>query len=356
MASLVSEHQQTPANGQGNYDIDDPFIVPAGQGHGDVPSKKRYPSPSPPSQFYTTDTPVQTANPKENLSENSISEHDPPPIECSAPLSQASPVKAEVDDEHYNISVEPLIPPHNPLSDRGPPSQPPISPRTPPRTGSGRACVSDPQAPTLEDSAFQTTPPSGGEIERIRQRHAVIEETRLAESEKRRPDYLLRIKRARDIADEEAAENERDNALSGLGVVISPYRGRRLKLYQPVAVPANVVLEEDAEREEAPEPKTPPPISTAPTGSISSRQGMIPSMSMRAIDWHTPRRDRSSPVGWTEEDELRKQKRLQAFAAPQPSGKGCRLKPAEVLGQGRVIIDVTSDESRRLAEGKSPHS
>ena len=82
---------------------------------------------------------------------------------------------------------------------------------------------------------------------------------------------------------------------------------------------------------------------------------MVPSMSLRAIDWHTPRRGHSSPLAWTEEDEGKKQKRLQAFAAREPSGKGRRLKPAEIVGQGRVIIDVTSEESRKLVEGDNSH-
>ena len=179
----------------------------------------------------------------------------------------------------------------------------------------------------------------------------MVEETRIAESEKRRPDYLMRIKRARDDgADEEAAaERERESVLPGLGVAISPFRGRRIKLYQPVAVAGAVPLLEEpggGEAEEAVEPKTPPPISSMPSWQTS-----VPSMSLRAIDWHTPRRGRSSPVVWTEEDERKKQRRLQAFAAPKPSGKGRRLIPAEVVGQGRVIIDVTSEESRRLADG-----
>lgn len=72
---------------------------------------------------------------------------------------------------------------------------------------------------------------------------------------------------------------------------------------------------------------------------------------MHAIDWRSPRRGGSSPVAWTEDDERKKQKRLQAFAALEPSSKGRRLKPAEVVGQGRVIIDVTSEETRKLAEG-----
>jgi hypothetical protein len=356
LAALVPEHSgQASVRDQGSYDIDDPFVVHSGEGHRDM--LKRYPSPTPPKQFYThtTTSPLQNAKSKEGtLVENFISEHVLSPSDCSDPLPQSFPIKAETDDGHYNIPVVHLLSPNNPLNDSGTQSHLPSSPRTPPRVGSGRASVSDPHASTLEYSTFQTRPPlSGGEIARIRQHQAVLEETRLTQNEKRRPDYLTRIKRSRDIADEEAAKNEQESAESavpGLSVVISPYSGRRLKLYQPVAVAGNVVLERPAETDNAPEPKTPPPVSTVPTSSTSSRQATIPSMSMRTIDWRSPRR---GPVAWTEEDERRKQRRLQAFAAPQPSGKGRRLKPAEVVGQGRVIIDVTSEESRRLVKGEA---
>ncbi|KAF8472417.1 hypothetical protein JB92DRAFT_3053874 [Gautieria morchelliformis] len=348
MAALAPEHDvQVGVRDHGHYDLDDPFIVRAGEGRGEALSRQQYPSPPPkkPLQHFAAHASAfqnATEQKHKGSSENSIAKHITFPSESSDSPSFGSPVKIEVDDRAFDIPIEPSVT-HTVYGGT-------LS-RTPPRVASGGASVLKAHTPTLENTVLRTPQHlSRGEIGRIRQGQAALEEICLSESEKRRPDYLMRIKRAREAGDEEAAETERENALPGLGVTISPFRGRRLKLYQPVAIPGKVISEEPgAGTDEAAEPKTPPPISTVPKGSVPSWQSTVPAMSLRAIDWHTPRGP-SSPVARTEENEHKKQKRLLAFAAPAPSGKGHRLKPAEIAGQGRVIIDVTSEESRKLAE------
>ena len=354
IAALVSDHSvQAGLRDQRYFGHDDPFLVRDGEDHGGVLPRKRYPSPPPPPppkyrQPPTTYT-ISSAEAESRL-ENSLTKRVMSPSRHSNPSSHISPFKTEIDDGHYNVSMKPLTSRSTRvIGERRTPVLGPTSPHTPSRVGSAAL---EPHASASEDSTFTTPPPlSGGEIERIRQRQAMLQETRVVESEKRRPDYLMRIKRSRDSADEEAAQRERENAILGLDVTVSPFRGRRLKLYQPVAVAGSVILEEPAQLDELAEPRTPPPIGTAPTGSIPFQPSTVPSVSMHAIDWRSPRRGGSSPVAWTEDDERKKQKRLQAFAALEPSSKGRRLKPAEVVGQGRVIIDVTSEETRKLAEG-----
>jgi hypothetical protein len=347
MAALASEHDvQAGVRDHGRYALDDPFIVR--EGRGEARSRQQYPSPPPkkplrhiaahPSVFQNATEQKHTGS-----LERSIASHVMFPSEASDSPSYGSPVKIEVEDRVFDIPIEPSVT-HAVYGGT-------LS-RTPPRVMSGGASVLKTHTSTPENTVPRTPQRlSGGDVECIRQGQAALEDIRLAESEKRRPDYLTRIKRARDAGDEEAAETERESALPGLGVTISPLRGRRLKLYQPVAITGKVILEEPTTgTDEAAEPKTPPPISTVPKGSVPSWQSTVPSMSLRAIDWHSPQGP-SSPVARTEENERMKQKRLLAFAAPAPSGKGRRLKPAEIAGQGRVIIDVTSEESRKLAEG-----
>lgn len=91
----------------------------------------------------------------------------------------------------------------------------------------------------MSDSSPPRTParlPAGGEMERIR--HAMVQD-RLAhfeETESRRPEYLKRSKRNVLEPDpfsnnEEPGVLERDRE-TGVGIMETPVKGRRLKLFQ----------------------------------------------------------------------------------------------------------------------------
>ena len=72
-------------------------------------------------------------------------------------------------------------------------------------------------------------------MERIRQSAMQDRLAHLREAEKRRPEYLKRAKRTLLDADpgylEEEEARERDRALA-VGIMESPHKGRRLKLFQ----------------------------------------------------------------------------------------------------------------------------
>lgn len=85
------------------------------------------------------------------------------------------------------------------------------------------------------------TPPfphrvSGGEMERIRLQMMEQSIAQFQETENRRPEYLKRMKRS--LADTDPALDptldleERESVLPGVGVTVSPMKGRRLKLFQ----------------------------------------------------------------------------------------------------------------------------
>ena len=80
------------------------------------------------------------------------------------------------------------------------------------------------------------TSTAGGEMERIRQAMMHDRLTHYQETESRRPDYLRRAKRTLTeadptalIEDESVREQERPSVV---GIMESPVKGRRLKLFQ----------------------------------------------------------------------------------------------------------------------------
>lgn len=106
---------------------------------------------------------------------------------------------------------------------------------------------SDTRATTLVTSSISTPPTSppqkssslvvnvGGEMERIRRALKEDRVIRIHDTEKRRPEYLKRMKRTLSEAEESfSLDHEgriRDRELT-VGVMESPNKGRRLKLFQ----------------------------------------------------------------------------------------------------------------------------
>lgn len=160
---------------------------------------------------------------------------------------------------------------------------------------------------------------------------------------------------------------------SGVGIVVSPARGRRLTLFQPKprmqnatldlhAIDARVVERITQKEEEPHTPPPPPPRAEDPTAIHSPPPY---SLAIRSIDWHTPRSSRLRPTGLggnekngqvqvhveTEEEERRriiKERRMAAFRATKPSGRGERLRAVELVGRGRIVI---SCEDKNIVVG-----
>lgn len=77
---------------------------------------------------------------------------------------------------------------------------------------------------------------SGGEMERIRLQVLEDGKAHFQETEHRRPEYLKRMKRSLSDSDPRIDTGldleERESVLPGVGITVSPMKGRRLKLFQ----------------------------------------------------------------------------------------------------------------------------
>lgn len=72
----------------------------------------------------------------------------------------------------------------------------------------------------------------GGEMERIRQAMRENHLSQLQEAESRRPEYLKRSKRSLEEADPDALNEDGRERSVAVGIMESPHKGRRLKLFQ----------------------------------------------------------------------------------------------------------------------------
>jgi hypothetical protein len=73
-------------------------------------------------------------------------------------------------------------------------------------------------------------------MERIRLQMLENRIAHLQETESRRPEYLRRSKRTHSesdvLANEDRELEERERVFPGIGIAVSPHKGRRLKLFQ----------------------------------------------------------------------------------------------------------------------------
>lgn len=100
-------------------------------------------------------------------------------------------------------------------------------------TTTGIDVLSTPPRSPARDPVSSSIVQSGGEMERLR--HIMMEETRsrIQEAEQRRPDYLMRAKRPLSGTDPTYFEAEDGHEhWPSIGVMDSPQKGRRLKLFQ----------------------------------------------------------------------------------------------------------------------------
>lgn len=199
--------------------------------------------------------------------------------------------------------------------------------------------TSPPTSPPIPQASLVSAPTAGGEMERIRQAMIQDQLAHHQEAESRRPDYLRRTKRTLNEAepatlleDERAPERERSAAV---GIMESPVKGRRLKLFQETSEES---FEESlmaggygryrtAEWVRQPQPLT--LVAPGPAG---------PSNVVSALE----EAEEAPPS----EKELKKRKRLAAFRREHSpfDGSAAKLFPVELEGRGRVLLDIRAED------------
>ena len=195
-------------------------------------------------------------------------------------------------------------------------------------------------------------------MDRIRR---ALKEERLMQindTEKRRPDYLKRMKRTLSEAGESfTLDHEsriRDRELT-VGVMESPNKGRRLKLFQETSeesfeeslmaggygryvcelpftsfsLYANMIKQRTSDWVRQPQPLS--LEVTAIPGSSSDVVAVLENIEEESLN----------------EKELKKRKRLAAFRS-EPSRGGSKLCAVELEGKGRVLIDIPAEDHTDL--------
>ncbi|KAI1784690.1 hypothetical protein LXA43DRAFT_1121331 [Ganoderma leucocontextum] len=189
----------------------------------------------------------------------------------------------------------------------------------------------------------------GGEIHRIHLQLAADHAERMAETEARRPTYLVREKRPRSEADIPTLD-ELDAANATLGVTESPVKGRRLQLFQATS-------EETFEQSllaggypgygQSPaykngEPQTPKSHSSLSHRALHWLQHATPGQPgpSTAPGGAVPEPPPTEVPDWEpSEQEIRKRRRLDAFREEKRE-PGTKLYPAVVEGRGRLLLNV----------------
>ncbi|KAJ3723980.1 hypothetical protein C8R42DRAFT_719867 [Lentinula raphanica] len=219
---------------------------------------------------------------------------------------------------------------------------PPFLNTIPDGTASTSAISTPPISPLLASGSNSApsnsiTPPvsAGGELNRI---HQAIQQQH-NDVENRRPDYLMRTKRTISevdpsgfMEDENAFERDR---FSSVGIMESPMKGRRIKLFQETSEES---FEESlmaggygryrtAEWVRQPQPIVVNAGTGAPVNVVA----------------HLEEVQQQEPPPPLTEKEIRKQKRLNAFRSTHLVSS--RLYPVELEGKGRVLLDVPAERN-----------
>ncbi|KAF8876493.1 hypothetical protein BD779DRAFT_1560368 [Infundibulicybe gibba] len=249
--------------------------------------------------------------------------------------------------------------PHIPDSPHSPPSDPhsstlssPFMVKTPlagDRRARSSTPLSLPSSSALLPSAhpeFQYPPRNpGGEIDRIRQAMREGQLAHLQEAESRRPEYLKRTKRTFSDADLQATEREHSSERApAVGVVESPHKGRRLKLFQETSeesfeeslMAGGYGLYRTADWVRQPQPLPfPSPAVPGPSNVVAALE--------------------EAPEAPPTEREIRKRKRLEAFQADTPpGGRPNKLVAVEMDGKGRVLLDMPNESQTLPSVPETP--
>ncbi|KAF9014897.1 hypothetical protein BDQ17DRAFT_1535660 [Cyathus striatus] len=214
-----------------------------------------------------------------------------------------------------------------------------LTPTSNPPSRSDQLNVSSGLTPSLYPSEGGNTAgvvsSAGGEMERIRQAMAESRLAHFRDAESRRPDYLIRAKRALSEADPSSLENDGNDRVPPVGIMESPHKGRRLTLFQETSEESfeeSLMAGGYGRYRTAEWVRQPQPLSL-PNGGISSTN--IVNL-LEEVEEPPP----------LTEKELKKRKRLEAFRSSPSKGKGSnsKLYPVELEGKGRVLLDVPNEE------------
>ncbi|KIK66109.1 hypothetical protein GYMLUDRAFT_38606 [Collybiopsis luxurians FD-317 M1] len=189
---------------------------------------------------------------------------------------------------------------------------------------------------TITPSVSTTPPAHGGELERIHQ--AMQQQHDAVES--RRPEYLKRSKRTLSDADptalmEDDGGGERDR-YSSVGIMDSPMKGRRIKLFQETSEESfeeSLMAGGYGRYRTADWVRQPQPIVVA--SSTGAPVNVVA---------HLEEVQKEEPSPPPTEKEIRKRKRLDAFRSSSALSSS-RLYPVDIEGKGRVLLDVPTERS-----------
>lgn len=219
-------------------------------------------------------------------------------------------------------------------------------------TSPARPTSSDPFTSLAPPATPQAPPrPSPADHEQLQARLAADEAARLQAVELARPEYL---KRAQPPSPAFARFDDSDHVLPGLGITVSPMKGRRIKLFQETS-------EESFEES----------LMAGGYGKYRTvpERPSTPEMQQRTLEWleqgtplpgGVPSTAAAGPPADEKElgaKEVLKRKRLAAFQSP--SGPPTKLRAVEVEGIGRVVMGaeeqaavVPADEPPTTKRGK----
>ncbi|KAF5382815.1 hypothetical protein D9757_007278 [Collybiopsis confluens] len=261
------------------------------------------------------------------ISLNSPLRKTPSPSPSSEPLSSqlSSPFVAKASIPTKNSRPSSASP--NAVLDTAELSLPPIS----------SLMSTPPISPLLPSSSTEPPALAGGELERIHQ--AMQEQHDVVES--RRPEYLKRTKRTLSDSDPTAMMEDDGSAerggYSSVGIMDSPMKGRRIKLFQETS-------EESFEES----------LMAGGYGRyasfhlylFSARYLFIPLATGAPVNVvaHLEEVQQEVPPPPPTEKELKKRKRLDAFRS-SATVSSSRLYPVDIEGKGRVLLDVPTERS-----------
>ena len=186
----------------------------------------------------------------------------------------------------------------------------------------------------------------GGELDRIRSHQLEIEQARMADIESRRPEYLKRAQQGENIGPIIQKLQDASTDKNSVLIMETPARGRRLQLFDFQETSA-----ESFEESLMTYGYGTYGVPRTPMRPLATAEGL----SKEAMDWlahNTPVAVPSSVQshlvpGPTNEKELKKRKRLEAFRGSV--ARACaKLYPAEVEGFGRVLLNVPPEEVDEL--------
>ncbi|EJD55274.1 hypothetical protein AURDEDRAFT_147829 [Auricularia subglabra TFB-10046 SS5] len=229
-------------------------------------------------------------------------------------------------DEPHGLSSRPQSPDRVPSSSRAHGIDPSPDSRQYPNAPAAE------QAPRLVPPSLEAGPADSPQTPRMQ--HATgayrpgAHNAYAHEKEQKRPEYLKRTKRPRDLSDAAAAErHEREMSQPGVGVHVSPKKGRRLKLYQP-PTPKQV---DDR------------PASSKLPSTPRSQPGPVISNKARAwLEASSPSAVRTRTKSLSSEEkaekENKKRKRLEAFTRKAVPPGSPPLEVYDVQGRGRMLV------------------